>query len=295
MNRLALAAVALGLLLSGCRAAHETLVRQRLLVTRLELAELRKTPAEIDALVNALDPAATTGLRRISLAVENAEHVWCVGVRDYEGCFSGVAEGTAGTRVRATGGRSPPPLVVHAFWELLDAPAANEAVALPDSDAPQLAEEEEARFAPRYSLTGGVRTGAVVSPESPAFTFGGQLGLRYWVNLFTIVGGAIEVENVLQQARSVVTLAPQARVELTLWRPENQRMANLPDVSFVMAAEPIFAFGRTLGAGARAVIGVQLVHLGRLPTPFFFELGYQSLEVDKHSLSGVRVALGVGL
>jgi hypothetical protein len=185
--------------------------------------------------------------------------------------------------------------VVHAFWELLDAPAANEAVALPDSDAPQLAEEEEARFAPRYSLTGGVRTGAVVSPESPAFTFGGQLGLRYWVNLFTIVGGAIEVENVLQQARSVVTLAPQARVELTLWRPENQRMANLPDVSFVMAAEPIFAFGRTLGAGARAVIGVQLVHLGRLPTPFFFELGYQSLEVDKHSLSEVRVALGVGL
>ncbi len=293
MNRLALAALALGLL-SGCRAAHETLVRQRLLVPRLALADVRSTPAQIDALVQALDPAATRGLRRVSLTVDGAEHVWCVAVRDYEGCFTGLAEG-AGTRVHATGGRSPPPLVVQAFWEVLDAPAANEAVAQPDTDVAQLADEEENRFTPRLSLTGGVRTGAVVAGDGPAFTFGGHLGLRSWVNFFTIVGGAIEVENVLQLTRSVVTLAPQARIELTLWRPENQRMANLPDVSFVMAAEPLFALGRTLGVGARAVIGVQLVHLGRLPTPFFFELGWQSLEVDKHSLSGVRVGLGVGL
>lgn len=294
MSRLALAALALTLV-SGCRAAHETLVRQRLLITRLELAEVRQSPEQIDALVQALDPdSKQRGLRRLSITVDGSRHVWCVARVDFEGCFTGVAEGT-GTRLHATGGYAIVPVLVHAFWELLDAPAANEAAALPDTDAPQLAEEEEARFASRFSLTGGLRTGAVVSTESPAFTFGGQLGLRFWSNLFTIVGGAVEVENVVQQLRNVVTLAPQLRFEVTLWRPENERIANLPDVSFLMAAEPLFAFGHTLAAGARAVIGVQLVHLGRLPTPFFFELGYQSLEVDKHSLSGLRVGLGIGI
>ncbi len=297
--------LALALGLAGCRSAHEAQIRQHLMLTRLELAEVTQTPEQIDELVRAESESAAIALpdvnrpaeaplRLLGTTIDGPRHTWCVAQGDLQGCFVGVLEGTH-TQLRASGGRNLPSPLVRAFWGVLDAPAASEAENLPDTDVPQLAEEVELRFAPRWSFTVGARSGAIASAEAPTFTFGGQAGVRYWANMFVIVSALLEAENMQQNNRNVATVAPQLRFEVTLWRPENERYFNLPDISFLMAAEPVFAFGVKPAVGARAVIGVQLVHLGRYPTPFFFELGFQSLEVDRRPASGLRIGLGIGL
>jgi hypothetical protein len=299
------ALLTLALVMPSCRAAHEAQIRQHLLLTRLELADVNHTPEQIDELVRAESEASTATQAQVNRAVEaplrllgtkvdGPRHTWCVAQAELQGCFVGTAEG-AHTQIRALGGRPIASSVVRGFWGVLDGPAASEAENLPDSDVPALAEETEQRFAPRWSFTAGARSGAIATSEAPIFTFGGQAGVRYWANMFVIISALVEVENMVQTRGNTPTLAPQLRFEVTLWRPENERYFNLPDISFLMAAEPIFAFGLKPAVGARAVIGVHLVHLGRYPTPFFFELGFQSLEVDRHTASGLRVGLGIGI
>jgi hypothetical protein len=180
------------------------------------------------------------------------------------------------------------------FWSLLDPAGARQAANPDEDDVPQLTIEEEERFTPKWSFVAGARSGVVSAFTDAVFTFGGQLGVRYWASTYLVPGLALELENTVFRDGSEVTLAPQARLELSVWRPENARFFNLPNLSFLMAAEPLFALGSKVTVGGRAVVGVHLEHVGRFPTPFFFEFGFQSLTVRGHDASGLRVAIGIG-
>jgi hypothetical protein len=211
------------------------------------------------------------------------------------GCFDARAEG-AQTRLTVTPGSSPTGMLTQALWALLDPAGANTATAdvTPDEVA-QIADDEEANFEPRWTLTGGFKSGAVTSADVPAFTLAANIGARRWVSYYLLPAAAIGAEVMLQRERSIFALTPQARLEITVWRDENVRYLNLPHISFLMAVEPIFAFGKQVSVGTRAVIGVQLIHLTTFPTPVVFEFGFQALTVDKLSASGLRVALGFGI
>ena len=86
----------------------------------------------------------------------------------------------------------------------------------------------------------------------------------------------------------------QGRIELSLWSDDNARFFNLPRLTFLMSGGPLVAFGQKAALGGRAVLGLHLGHLGRFLTPFFFELGFQALEVDEQSATGLRIAVGLG-
>ena len=98
----------------------------------------------------------------------------------------------------------------------------------------------------------------------------------------------------VQSGRSIVALGAQGRVELALWSDDNSRFANLPRMTFLMSGGPLVGFGSNPGLGGRAVLGLHLIHLASFLTPFFFELGFQALEVDAQSSTGLRIAVGLG-
>jgi hypothetical protein len=283
----------------GCRAAHEAMVLQQLPQHRLSQAAMGRTLGETDAVFQGLPPAegAPTSELRLASATTNADgsRTWCVTMSELRGCFQGRAEGLT-TRLSTAKGATPSGTLTRAVWGLLDpASLVTSPSTVTAEELAALTDEEEASFTPRWTFTAGARSGAISSIDTPAFTFGGQLGVRCWASYYLLPGLALEVENMLQRERTVLTLAPQARLEVALWSDENERFLNLPALSFLMAMEPLFAFGHTTAVGARAVVGVHLGHLGRFITPFFFEVGYQSLTVDRLGASGLRVAIGVGL
>jgi hypothetical protein len=283
----------------GCRSAHESSVLQRLTQVRLAQATIPRPLADLEAAVLALPRPGLTRTADLRLKTASTApdgvHTWCLQQADLGGCYVASAEGLE-TRVEAAPGTVPSGTLTRQLWEVLDpAGAAVASRGVTDDELSALADDEEANFKPRWSFTAGARSGAVTSLDAPAFTFGGQVGVRYWASYFLVPGVALEIENMLQRSRSVLTLAPQARLELTMWSDENVRFFNLPTITFVMAVEPLIAFGRQPAVGARAVIGVHLGHLGRIVTPFFFEFGYQSLVVDEVGASGLRIALGLGL
>jgi hypothetical protein len=278
---------------------HESVIRQRLLETRFSLAEVPRPLVEVDELLQELPRrGSVAGCEELCLesarVKDDGARVYCVARGRDEACVA-AREVDGATRFSSEQPLALPPGLVAQLWALVDAPGAGLAQAADDADVPELAEQEAQRFTPRLSFVAGARTATVASPGAPSFAVGGQLGLRYWASLYVVPGVAVEVGNVLQQARSFVTAALQGRVELTLWASENRWFLNLPGVSFLMAAMPVLGFGHSVAIGGRALIGAHLTHLGRYPTPFFFEVGFQVLTVDGLDASGFRVGVGVGL
>lgn len=296
-RRLSLWAVLL-LLLPGCRALHESSIKQRLTQMRFFAREVKKPLTEIDAFLMArrLDPARPwCELCLVSATTTDGARTYCLSSHEEEGCL--VARGTpsGGTRFeQAPAGAQASAQVVRALWNAIDPPGAAELDLNIEDQIGALAADEEERFTPRWSFILGAKTGVVVSYDPPTFTFGGQAGFRYWGSLFVVPGALLEVESMVQAGRTLVTLGAHGRVELTLWTDENARYANLPRISFLMSGGPLVGFGQQAALGGRAVLGLHLLHLGRFLTPFFFELGFQALEVDEQTSTGLRIAVGLG-
>lgn len=288
---------ALGISSLGCRTLHENGLRNRVLEARFSLTQVDLTLNEVDSILRALpkDTGTCGSLCLVSVEPNTDESItWCLAIRGYRACFRGRASEN-GTKFKVLA--SPAPVgIVRALWQLTDPIRAQEALAAGSEDLSDLALAEEENFDPSFTFTAGLRSGMVSSlATSPAFTFGGHLGLRYWLNYFMIPGVAVSVENVVVTSSSFVTVAPQARLEFAVWSPQFERYLNLPRLTFLMGVEPIIAFGSTMAIGARGIVGVQLIHLGNLPSPFLFEVGYQSLTVGNLNASGVRVVLGIGI
>ncbi|MDP1823842.1 MAG: hypothetical protein Q8L48_11380 [Archangium sp.] len=297
-RRLSLWAVLL-LLNSGCRALHESSIKQRLTQMRFFSREVNKPLTEIDGFLMARrqDPARAWCELCLVSATTTADgaRTYCLSSHEEEGCL--VARGTpaGGTRFeQAPAGAHASAQVVRALWNAIDLSSAAELELNTEDQISALAAEEEERFTPRWSFILGAKTGVVVSYDPPTFTFGGQAGFRYWGSLFVVPGALLEVESMVQAGRNLVTLGAQGRVELTLWTDENGRYANLPRISFLMSGGPLVGFGQQAALGGRAVLGLHLLHLGRFLTPFFFELGFQALEVDEQASTGLRIAVGLG-
>jgi hypothetical protein len=281
----------------GCRTAHEREVRTRLLQTRFELSDIPLTLAQVDRKLAAL-PAAFPGsacqvLCLSTRRTEGGARVYCLVRQGEQGCVTARPVGDA-TRLQALRQGSLPPGVLTALWAQLDPEAAAATAGLTEDDSAALAAEEEARFEPRWSFVAGARTGVVSGGTEPTFDFGAQAGFRYWASYFLVPGVALEAAGIGLRREDLLSLAVQARLELSLWSEDNARFLNLPSLSFLMAAVPVLAFGSQTALGARAVIGVHLGHLGQRPLPFFFEVGFQWLTVDRSDVSGLRVAVGLG-
>jgi hypothetical protein len=292
----ALAAVLV--LAAGCRTVHENSVRTRLVQTRLSLSVVPRTLEQVDAALAALPPArpgwSCTTLCLVSAEVSAAGlRTWCLALWVDRGCLSARAEGE-GTRFWARREGDVPAPLAAALWALLDPEAAAEARAAGADDLAGLTAEEEERLTPRWSFLAGARTAIVAGAISPTFSYGGQVGVRYWANYFLVPGAAVELEEFQSIPRRVLALAVQARVELTLWSDENERYLNLPGLSFLMGVAPVLAFGASPAVGGRAMIGLHVGHIGRLILPCFFEAGFQWLRLPDLEISGLRVALGVG-
>lgn len=292
-------ALALAPALAGCRTWHEGFVKQRLLQTRFFNADVPRTLEDIDAVLQALHREgpveASCRFCLVSAETErDGARRYCFEAYGESGCVRARAVGPRGTRFEAGQGELVPTPIVRGLWRVVDEAAANEANNESEDDVAAIAIEEERRFTPRWTFLGGARTGATVSADPPTFTFGAQAGFRYWANYFLLTGAAVEVENALQTSRSFITLGGMARAEVSVWNDENRRFFNLPFLTFLMSAGPLFAFGRLPAVGVRATIGAHVVHVGRFLTPLFFEIGFQSLIVDEQSASGLRVAIGLG-
>lgn len=287
----------------GCRGLHEAEVKQRLLQTRFFQSEVRLPLVEVDAKLESrrqeekTTPVESAGrglVLRSARTEPDGARFYCFTVEGDSGCLEAREASPGVTRFTARAGAPVPAPVVRAVWRLLDEGAAIAANNETEVDVPALAAEEEERFEGRWSFAVGARSGAVVSFEPPTFTFGGHAGVRYWANYFVVPGATIEAESMLQSNRNTFTLGVNGRTELTMWLDENARFLNLPNVSFAMSAGPIIGFGARPSVGARATVAVHIIHLARYLTPFFFELGFQSLRVDSQSASGLRVAVGAG-
>lgn len=288
----------LALVAGGCRGFHEIAIRQRLVETRFFSRDVPQALVDVDAF---LISRKAEGLQTwCELCVTSAESLpdgsrkYCLSSGDESSCFIARAKDAKLTRFEPVPGERLSTQVVRMLWSTLEPEVYGKAELADLEEIDVLAEEEERSFVPKWTFVAGAKVGSVVSYEAPAFTFGGQVGFRYWGSLFVIPGAVIEVENMLQTERSMITSSVLARVELALWTPANADYLNLPSISFLMGAGPLLGFGRTPALGGRAVMGVHLAHLGRFYTPFFFELGFQALEVDEHATTGLRVALGLG-
>ncbi len=123
---------------------------------------------------------------------------------------------------------------------------------------------------------------------------GGQVGFRYWANYYLIPGAAVEAESLQLRDRAMATLALQGRMELSVWGDDNQRLLNLPALTFLMSVALVLALDATPVVGGRAMVGVHLGHLGKIMLPFSFEAGFQWLRLSERDVSGLRVRLGVG-
>jgi hypothetical protein len=292
-------ACALVVSLAGCRTWHEGHVRQRLLQTRFFTSDVPRPLSAVDALLlerqrpGPVEAACTFCLTSADSEADGARR-YCFEAYGEPGCVRARAVGPSTTRFESAQAGDVPVGVVRELWRLLDEPAATAASTESDADVEAIAIEEERRFTPRWSFLGGARFGAVASADPPTFTFGGQVGVRYWASTFVIPGAAVELENAMQSTRSYLTLGTMARAELSVWVDENKRFFNLPFMTFLMSVGPLFAFGHATSVGMRATVGMHVDHIGRFPTPLFFELGFQSLMVDEVSSSGLRAAMGLG-
>jgi hypothetical protein len=295
-----LAAVCAVVLLSqGCRGFHEASIKQRLTQLRFFAREVKRPLSEIDAFLGArkqtevrtwCELCATSILPRPDGSVQ-----YCLSSHEEEACVVARSTPSGGTRFEpAPATPQPSAQVIRALWNSIELQSAVESELSTEEQIGALAAQEEEEFAPRWSFVLGAKTGAVVSYDPPSFTFGGQAGFRYWGSLFVVPGAALEVESLVQAGRSLVTLGTQGRVELTLWSEDNTRFANLPRLTFLMSGGPLVGFGRKAALGGRAVLGLHLIHLGRYLAPFFFELGFQAIEVDDQSATGLRIAVGLG-
>ncbi len=285
--------------LPSCRTLHESSIKQRLTQMRFFAREVKKPLAEIDTFLMARQQTVVRGWCQLCLvsAVSRADggRTYCLSSHEEETCLLARSTPSGGTRFEAApDGSAASAQVVRALWNVVDLEGAEASDASSEEEIAALAAAEEERFTPRWSFVLGAKTGAVVSYDPPTFTFGGQAGFRYWGSLFVIPGAVLEVESMVQAARSLLTMGAQGRIELTLWSDENGRFANLPRITFLMSGGPLVAFGKVPALGGRAVFGIHLVHLGRFLTPFFFELGFQAIEVDEQSATGLRVAVGLG-
>lgn len=290
--------IAVALLGQGCRAFHEASIKQRIVQTRFFAHEVDRPLSRIDDFL--------TGTRLVrskpwcelclisAITLEDGRRQYCLSSHEEESCV--IARAKDGKTVFEPAPSHPQPSaqVIRELWAHLEYRAAQAAEASSEEELQAYAAEEEARFTPRWSFILGAKTGAIVSYDPPSFTFGGQAGFRYWGSLFVIPGATVEIESLVQAGRTLVTLGGQGRVELSLWNEENTRFANLPRLTFLMGAGPLVGFGRKAALGGRAVLGLHLLHLGRYLTPFFFELGFQALEVDEQASTGLRIAVGLG-
>lgn len=281
---------------SSCHAAHQALILERAPVDAFYAREVPVSLRHVDERLTALryDAArpwcelCTTSLKLLGDARE-----YCVMSRTQQGCF--MARETSPGHVRFLPSRGQVPTqVVRALWNELEPGAAAAASMLSDEALEAIAQEEEDSFVPRWSMTASARVGSVVSFDPPAFTFGGSVGFRRWVNPFLIPGATIDVEHAIQGGRSYGAVALNGRAELSLWSDDNARWFNVPRVSFFMGGGPLVGIGFTAALGGRAVAGVQLNRLGPFPTPVFFEFGFQVLDLDRKSVTGLRVSLGAG-
>ncbi|MFO0601170.1 MAG: hypothetical protein U0228_38025 [Myxococcaceae bacterium] len=283
---------------SGCRALHENSIKQRLVQTRFFGRELNKPLESVDSyLTNRKEEAVRTWCELCVVSAESTRdggRRYCLSSHAESSCVVAHAASPTTTRFEPDPTSVISSQVVRALWLQLDLDSALKADVSDPNELSELARDEEDAFQSRWSFIAGGKVGAVVSYDPPSFTFGGQLGFRYWGSLFTIPGAIVEVENMLQGGRSLVQAHVQGRVELALWSDENTRFFNLPRISFLMGGGPLVGFGRKPALGGRAVLGIHLGHLSTFVTPFFFELGFQVLEVDEQSTSGLRIALGIG-
>lgn len=291
-------ALLVALLLSpGCRGMHEAAIRQRVPSQRFLLGEVHLPMRAIDLKLLALryDPKHPwCELCTVRFEVKAPDHrEYCVMSRELTSCFE--ARATAADRVRFSPVDGPPHTqVVRALWLALEPERARLAIQLSDDEVEAIAEDEEEHFAPRWTMTAGARVGSVISFDPPTFVFGGTVGFRRWVGPFLIGGATLDAESALQATRGYGAIALNGRIEMSLWEDDNARWWNLPRVSFFMGAGPLVGIGQTAALGGRAVAGIQLTRLGSFPTPFFFEFGYQALDLDKRTSSGLRVGLGLG-
>lgn len=298
MSRPARALLAVLWVLAGCRGLHEAAIKQRLVPTRFFAHEVRRPLPEIDAFLSERKQGAVRTWCELCVAsarpLDDGGHEYCLSSHQETTCLVARASGPGVTRFTPAEADRVSAQVIRALWAALDAEGLAAAEQADAETLAALAREEEDHFVPRWSFTAGAKVGSVISYDPTTFTFGGQVGFRYWTSPFVVGGAALELENLVQATRSMVAGALLGRIELTLWSEENPRYFNLPRLSFVMGAGPLVGFGREPGLGGRSVIGIHLVHLGRFVTPFFFELGFQALEVDRQSSTGLRVALGLG-
>lgn len=288
----------LALVFAGCRTLHENAIKTRLVQVRFFGRELHKPLSEVDQFLTSRRQDAVRTWCELCVAsaesLEGGKRKYCLSARGENACV--VAEAVSPTSMKFEPVERPSSsMVARALWWAFDPEGAQQADSADANELSRLAYEEEEDFTPRWSFIAGAKAGAVVSYDPPTFTFGGQAGVRYWSSLFVIPGAALEVENMLQAGRSLVQAHLQGRIELALWSDDNPRFFNLPKVTFLMGGGPLVGFGRTPALGGRAVLGIHLDHLGAFITPFFFELGYQVLDVDEQTSSGLRIALGLGL
>ena len=294
-----LALVALLVLSGGCRSLHEASIKQRLTQLRFYAHDLNKPLSDVDTYLMARHQDARRPWCELCLVSAqtnpDGSRTYCLSSREEEGCLTARTTPSGGTHFeQAAGGAVAPGQIVRALWNAVDPITAAQSELSSDEQVSALAADEEEHFTPRWSFILGAKTGAVVSHDPPTFTFGGQAGFRYWGSLFVVPGALVEVESMVQAGRNLVTLGGQGRIELTLWTDDNARYANLPRISFFMSGGPLVGFGATPALGGRAVLGLHLLHLARFLTPFFFELGFQALEVDEQSATGLRIAVGLG-
>lgn len=283
---------------TGCRAFHETAIKQRLVETRFFQRDVQRPLPEVDTLLVAHrlpSPRVWCELCVVSAeTLSTGARQYCLTSHEEKMCVVAKPAGPGTTRFEALEAQHSSGQVIRALWNLLE-PQESAAAEVADADELAfIAADEEAHFVSRWSFAVGAKVGAVVSYDPITFTFGAHVGFRYWGSNYVIPGAVIEVENMLQGARSLVTSSALARVELALWSDDNLRFVNLPRVSFMMGFGPLVGFGHEVALGGRAVVGIHLIHLTTFLTPFFFEAGFQAIEVDRQSASGLRVALGLG-
>ncbi len=283
----------------GCRGFHESAIKQRLTQLRFFSKEVKKPLSQIDTFLVSRRQEVVRTWCELCLVSTNTlpdgARLYCLSSHEEESCVVARSTPSGGTRFEAAPSTPQPSTqVIRALWNSVDLESAVESEITTEDQIAALASEEEEQFTSRWSFVLGAKTVAVVSYDQPSFTFGGQAGFRYWGSLFVVPGAVLEVESLAQGTRSLVTLGTQGRVELTLWSEENSRFANLPRLSFLMSAGPLVGFGNKAALGGRAVLGLHLIHLGRFLTPFFFELGFQALEVDEQTATGLRIAVGLG-
>lgn len=281
----------------GCRGMHEASIRQRIPAQRFLARDMNVPLHVIDNKLMSIryDPKrpwcelCTTRF----VVTSPVDREYCLMSREQFSCFHAKATSENSVHFDALD-TTPSSQVVRALWLAFEPERARAAIELTDDEVEAIAEDEEENFPPKWSMTAGVRVGSVISFDPPAFAFGGSIGFRHWVGPFLIAGATFDAENVLQATRTFGVFALKGRIEFALWEEDNARWWNLPRVSFFVGAGPLIGVGQTAALGGRAVAGIQLTRIGSFPTPFFFEFGYQALDLDKLTSSGLRIALGLG-